>query len=489
MAISLEEAERERMAAFLNKGRARDTAARLAALRNQHSDDWKKFRDGTGVASTSGQVAKTTQSTGRVAIPDLVSRPSVLSGKRAGSTRAGPRTRFGDGDGSWWDRWLGFEPPRVSSYSNGFVAPLNGFKRERMVAREGKWVDDPAHHKRLMPKREPSVVQAAFANTMLRKPKDLEESDDSLDESQGSASSDESDEVPLPPGAGAPGGAHLVSPVRSFRAGPGGTTSPGMEAALNMARAPATGRRPGSRTRSLPPLSPLTPAGQALMSSTTPLHPAGNAAASFGAPTSARLKPDAKPPRFGHLADSLRTNTRGQRPRSASFVPTDVLSMLQQLQPPSGASDAGDSDSDSTDKTSSSEEQLDVEEAHERALTRRFVGSRARWKLYHKYRNVDKTFGSEHVRGQTSLARMCVLRWLVCGCCGWRGCVDAAHSTPDHTCWHRHGTHTILRISSLGLWRTSGGPRPWKNWTRRRLLVSGSRHTGSRAPLARLHLV
>ena len=41
----------------------------------------------------------------------------------------GDRTRFGDGDGSWWDRWLTQKPPEVSSLRSGTTVPKCGFKR------------------------------------------------------------------------------------------------------------------------------------------------------------------------------------------------------------------------------------------------------------------------------------------------------------------------------------------------------------------------
>ena len=41
----------------------------------------------------------------------------------------GDRTRFGDGDGSWWDRWLTQRPPQVSSLRTGTTLPKCGFKR------------------------------------------------------------------------------------------------------------------------------------------------------------------------------------------------------------------------------------------------------------------------------------------------------------------------------------------------------------------------
>ena len=40
---------------------------------------------------------------------------SATAGRSHGG-KSGPRTRFGDGDGSWWDRWLGFKPPSVSRH-------------------------------------------------------------------------------------------------------------------------------------------------------------------------------------------------------------------------------------------------------------------------------------------------------------------------------------------------------------------------------------
>jgi len=43
--------------------------------------------------------------------------------------KLGDRSRFGDGDGSWWDRWLCHHPPPVSSLSSGYAHPKSGFKR------------------------------------------------------------------------------------------------------------------------------------------------------------------------------------------------------------------------------------------------------------------------------------------------------------------------------------------------------------------------
>eukprot|EP00940_MAST-03C_sp_MAST-3C-sp2_P000418 g418.t1 len=40
-------------------------------------------------------------------------------------------SRFGDGDGSYWDRWLNHEPPSTSSASAGFALPKSGYKRHR----------------------------------------------------------------------------------------------------------------------------------------------------------------------------------------------------------------------------------------------------------------------------------------------------------------------------------------------------------------------
>ena len=41
----------------------------------------------------------------------------------------GPVTGFGDGNGSFWDRWLVKEPPPKSSFANGNAYPLRGYKR------------------------------------------------------------------------------------------------------------------------------------------------------------------------------------------------------------------------------------------------------------------------------------------------------------------------------------------------------------------------
>jgi len=41
----------------------------------------------------------------------------------------GPVTGFGDGNGSFWDRWLVKEPPPKSSFAKGDAYPLRGYKR------------------------------------------------------------------------------------------------------------------------------------------------------------------------------------------------------------------------------------------------------------------------------------------------------------------------------------------------------------------------
>jgi hypothetical protein len=43
----------------------------------------------------------------------------------------GPVSRFGDGDGSWWDRWLVAPAPEASSFKTGYSCPQSGFKRSR----------------------------------------------------------------------------------------------------------------------------------------------------------------------------------------------------------------------------------------------------------------------------------------------------------------------------------------------------------------------
>lgn len=46
------------------------------------------------------------------------------------AARSGPLSQFGDGDGSYWDRWLIAEPPSTGSRSVGFMQPRRkGFKR------------------------------------------------------------------------------------------------------------------------------------------------------------------------------------------------------------------------------------------------------------------------------------------------------------------------------------------------------------------------
>jgi len=47
--------------------------------------------------------------------------------------KLGDRSRFGDGDGSWWDRWLCQHPPPVSSLSSCYAHPKSGFKRREPI--------------------------------------------------------------------------------------------------------------------------------------------------------------------------------------------------------------------------------------------------------------------------------------------------------------------------------------------------------------------
>ena len=254
----LANAEKARMTAFLNKGRSRTTAARLAALRDTNSDSYKQYQ-GVVAAAKGGSPERpgTAARTAALIGPnDLVGKPNVLAGGPE-DRRSGPRTRFGDGDGSWWDRWLSFEPPRVSSYSNGFVAPLNGFKRDRMVAERGAWVDDPAHRRRLIPFHKPASVQAAFASTMLTKPPEMQDSDDSLDDDDSVSSSDESVESAHLAEAMSPPPATSLEILRDARSRLRDHTRIGGRAnsLRNMGR---------SRSTQLPPLSP--------MNVTTPSH-------------------------------------------------------------------------------------------------------------------------------------------------------------------------------------------------------------------------
>lgn len=45
--------------------------------------------------------------------------------------KLGPISRFGDGDGSWWDRWLAAPAAQKSSFSSGYALPQAGFKQRR----------------------------------------------------------------------------------------------------------------------------------------------------------------------------------------------------------------------------------------------------------------------------------------------------------------------------------------------------------------------
>ena len=45
--------------------------------------------------------------------------------------KLGPVSRFGDGDGSWWDRWLAAPAPKSSSFESGYAVPQSGFKQNR----------------------------------------------------------------------------------------------------------------------------------------------------------------------------------------------------------------------------------------------------------------------------------------------------------------------------------------------------------------------
>ena len=63
----------------------------------------------------------------------------------------------------------------------------------------------------------------------------------------------------------------------------------------------------------------------------------------------------------------------------------------------------------SSSESDSEEDELDAQEAHDRELTSKFMGQRARWKLFHKYRNVDRAYPSEHV-WHTCLWFVCLQR-------------------------------------------------------------------------------
>ena len=55
--------------------------------------------------------------------------PSEFDTPTTGRRYLGPITGFGDGNGSFWDRWLVKEPPPKSSFANGNAYPLRGYKR------------------------------------------------------------------------------------------------------------------------------------------------------------------------------------------------------------------------------------------------------------------------------------------------------------------------------------------------------------------------
>ena len=447
------EAEKARMTAFLNKGRSRTTTSRLAALRDTSSEEYKKYQlsspksfrkastplasalpgsppvtPGSGKAAATAaaffagaaapetppaeQLRTTARKGALVGARDIVGKPSVLAGDPA-DRRSGPRTRFGDGDGSWWDRWLSFEPPRVSSYSNGFVAPLNGFKRERVVAVKGTWEVEASTQRRLVPHNQRDKVQAAFATTLLSKPPDLEDSDDSLDDDSldGSTSSDSDHEY------------HSTAMPQS--AAPHERSSLELLAhARSVVRSPVpTSRVGGYRSASLPPLSPMGP----LMGA--------NAQASPGATLPPRLAPLQTSSSF-RMPD--KREVKPSDVRRASYLPPSLLEELgvQGYVPPP------------SDSETESDDEMDEEEARDRALTSKFMGTRARWKLFHKYRNVDRAYPNEHVRGpahNTMRSRL----------------------TNISFCGHvlRSDTPTTMRTCSWALERRAASQRPCKSWT------------------------
>jgi hypothetical protein len=48
---------------------------------------------------------------------------------RARHEKKGPVCKFGDGDGSYWDRWLITSPPTKGTHASGTVPPQRGFKK------------------------------------------------------------------------------------------------------------------------------------------------------------------------------------------------------------------------------------------------------------------------------------------------------------------------------------------------------------------------
>ena len=65
----------------------------------------------------------------KAATTDTESEKSEFDTPTTGRRDLGPITGFGDGNGSFWDRWLVKEPPPKSSFAKGDAYPLRGYKR------------------------------------------------------------------------------------------------------------------------------------------------------------------------------------------------------------------------------------------------------------------------------------------------------------------------------------------------------------------------
>ena len=74
---------------------------------------------------------------------EFLSEPETVSGKIQASLECAPHlallgdcSKFGDGDGTFWDRWLTSPPPARGSESAGHVKPKSGFKKRNAKRRE-----------------------------------------------------------------------------------------------------------------------------------------------------------------------------------------------------------------------------------------------------------------------------------------------------------------------------------------------------------------
>jgi hypothetical protein len=90
----------------------------------------------------------------------------------------GALSRYGDGDGSYWDRWLTKAPPVSSRYKSGWAEPISGYKKSMshknhvvMQAPEGVEIDDDGKPKVLQKDKSQKTYMAH-----------LELSDEDIDE-------------------------------------------------------------------------------------------------------------------------------------------------------------------------------------------------------------------------------------------------------------------------------------------------------------------